>query len=137
MLDLRAKRVTVLPSSQGRFSPRWSPDGRYVAAMKLDQKELDMFDMRTKKWTELAHLDSLHNPVWSRDGTFLYFQADHEVIYRIRTSNRRLERVAGLENVKTSNVGPCFFVGLLTDDSPLFSCRRSDSDLYALELDEG
>jgi eukaryotic-like serine/threonine-protein kinase len=33
MLDLKTHEVSTLPGSDGLFSPRWSPDGRYMAAL--------------------------------------------------------------------------------------------------------
>jgi len=33
ILDLRSNQVSTLPDSDGVYSPRWSPDGRYIAAM--------------------------------------------------------------------------------------------------------
>jgi Tol biopolymer transport system component len=32
ILDLDSRRVTTLPGSENLYSPRWSPDGRYLAA---------------------------------------------------------------------------------------------------------
>ena len=33
ILDLASQKVTVVPGSVGMYSPRWSPDGRYLAAL--------------------------------------------------------------------------------------------------------
>jgi Tol biopolymer transport system component len=54
ILDLATKAVSVLPESTGMFSPRWSPDGRYIAAMTLDQHRLIIFDRNTSKWSTVA-----------------------------------------------------------------------------------
>ncbi len=41
-IDLRSKRVSTLPGSSGLFSPRWSPDGRYIAAITTtESSEVD------------------------------------------------------------------------------------------------
>jgi len=77
ILDLASKSVSILPESTGMFSPRWSPDGRYIAAMTLDQHRLMVFDRNTSKWSVLAE-GLLHNPVWARDGKYVYFQALQE-----------------------------------------------------------
>jgi hypothetical protein len=34
--------------------PRWSPDGRYLAAMPADSDKLLLFDFTTRKWAKLA-----------------------------------------------------------------------------------
>jgi Tol biopolymer transport system component len=133
ILDLKTGKLSTLPGSDGLFAPRWSPDGRYVAAMPLNQTELVLFDFKTGKWSELARFNRIHNPVWSRDGRLIYFQAEGGDLYHVRTSDHAVEKLAGADDVKTSTVSICFFAGLALDDSPLLSCRRAEIDLYALE----
>ena len=136
LLNLRTREVSTLPGSDGLFAPRWSPSGRYVAALTLNAKTLLLFDFRTRTWTELGRFKTVHNPVWSREERFLYFGVVEEVgIYRVRLSDRAVERVAGLEAGRLSTVGFCVFEGLALDDSPLVACRRDDRDIYALELE--
>jgi hypothetical protein len=107
LLNLRTREVSTLPGSDGLFAPRWSPSGRYVAALTLNAKTLLLFDFRTRTWTELGRFKTVHNPVWSREERFLYFQVVEEVgIYRVRLSDRAVERVAGLEAGRLSKVWP-------------------------------
>src|SRR5262249_18727101 len=53
LLDLSTGRVSKVPGSEGLFSPRWSLDGRYIAALKVysSQNALMLFDLKTQKWT--------------------------------------------------------------------------------------
>lgn len=135
VIDLRTRQVSTLPGSEGLFSPRWSPDGHHVVAMPLNQTKLMIFDFTTRKWTELAR-HSPENPAWSRDGRLVYFQAFAEEgapIYRVRMSDRKLERVVGLRELNRPNVMDCGFSGLALDGSPLLSCALSRSNIYALE----
>src|SRR5262249_31360517 len=75
LLDLATLRISTLPGSEGLFSPRWSPDGRYLAAMPAtDQAKLMLYDFRTEKWTKLAEA-SVGYPSWSRDGRYIYLDA--------------------------------------------------------------
>ncbi len=39
VFDLATRQVSTLPGSQGMYSPRWSPDGRYIPALSIDSKE--------------------------------------------------------------------------------------------------
>src|SRR5207302_3573035 len=72
-IDLRSKRVSSLPDSTGLFSPRWSPDGRYIAAIKtLGTKKLMLFNFLTQKWTE-AFGSEIGYLLWSHDGKYIYF----------------------------------------------------------------
>lgn len=43
MLDLATGHVETLPGSRGVFSPRWSPDGHYIAGFTADQTRLMLF----------------------------------------------------------------------------------------------
>jgi hypothetical protein len=134
IFDLRTRELSTLPDSDGLFASRWSPSGRYVAAFTLDHTTLRLFDLSTRTWTELGRFKNLHNPAWSRDERFLYFEvADEASIYRVRLSDRAIERVVGLEGVWRSAYEGCTFEGLAPDDSPLISCFRNDTDIYALE----
>ena len=36
ILDLRTHKVSIVPGSERLFSPHWSPDGRYIAALHSD-----------------------------------------------------------------------------------------------------
>jgi hypothetical protein len=43
VLDLRIHQLSVLPSSQGLFSARWSPNGRYIADLSSDSQAIMRF----------------------------------------------------------------------------------------------
>jgi Tol biopolymer transport system component len=74
VLDLKTKELSVLPESDGLFSPRWSPNGRYLVAMRFALDGLMLFDFSTRRWEELAKGDCRFVN-WSRDGKYIYF--DH------------------------------------------------------------
>lgn len=134
LLDLRTRELSTLPGSEGLFAPRWSPGGRYVAALTLDQTTLLLFDRDTRTWTELGRFKTVHHPVWSRDERFLYFEVvDEESIYRIRMSDRAVEKVVDLRGARKSAYWFCVFEGLAADESPLISCAHHDPDIYALD----
>src|SRR5207342_337772 len=38
VLDLGSHQITTLPGSQGTFSPRWSPNGRFIAGDRHDAR---------------------------------------------------------------------------------------------------
>ena len=45
LVDLKTRQTSVLPGSQGLFSPRWSPDGRYLSAV-IPEKLCSMISKR-------------------------------------------------------------------------------------------
>ena len=44
LVDLKTRRVSPVSRSEGLFSPRWSPDGKYLAALSGDSLKLLFFD---------------------------------------------------------------------------------------------
>ena len=70
LFHVQTRRIETLPGSQGLWSPRWSPDGRYIAAMTANSHKLVAFDLSARTWAELANL-AVDYTCWSRDGRYL------------------------------------------------------------------
>jgi eukaryotic-like serine/threonine-protein kinase len=134
--DLRTKQTSMLPGSENLFSPRWSPDGRYISATSMDNEGLMLFDLATKRWEALARAHVVY-PSWSRDGKHVYFGTSIKgdtAVMRVRVRDRQIEQVADLKNIKVANgvFGP--WVGLTTDGSPLVLRYIGTQEIYALDL---
>jgi eukaryotic-like serine/threonine-protein kinase len=136
VFDLATRQVSTLPGSQGMYSPRWSPDGRYIPALSVDAKRLLLFDFQTQKWTELAQ-GSMGWLEWSKDGQYL--QANDAsgtgAIIRIRLSDHKTERVVDLKNFQTVGYYDSWFA-VAPDDSPIMLRNAGTQDVYALDLEE-
>jgi DNA-binding winged helix-turn-helix (wHTH) protein/WD40 repeat protein len=139
VLDLSTNRVTPLPGATEMWSPRVSPDGRYIAALSQQDSKLMLFDMTTQKWQELSALYSGY-PSWSRDGKFLYFQdwgsggLSPLRVVRLRLSDRKLETIFDLRTLDRLSIGTYMsWSGLAPDDSVLLSRNISTQEIYALK----
>jgi Tol biopolymer transport system component len=133
ILDLRTHQVSTLPGSKGLFAPRWSPDGRSIAAMPIDSNSLMLFDLAAQRWEEIAKITAAF-PLWSKTGEYIYFlhQQDQMSVMRVRIRDRKLERVADLKNFRqTGNYG--YWLGLALDDSPLLLRDIGTQEIYALD----
>ena len=133
LLDLRTHDLSKLPDSEGLFYPRWSPDGRYIAALPSDEHELLLFDLKTQKWQELAKGEIAY-PRWSRDGEYIYFVSflpNDPALLRVRIRNRKLEQLASLKDFRLIPTGG---MGLTPDSSPLLTRDMSTREIYALDL---
>jgi Tol biopolymer transport system component/DNA-binding winged helix-turn-helix (wHTH) protein len=136
LLDLAAKAMTKLPGSDGLFSPRWSADGKYIAALSIDQKKLVLFDVAARRWRVVAD-GNIADPNWSHDDSAIFFhdfaQAD-QPIYKVTLKTGKVERVADLHDLRSANVVDYRFAGLAPGDVPLVSARLSTANIYAAEL---
>ena len=136
ILDLASKKLSQLPGSQDLFSPRWSPDGKHLAAITKDSQKLMLFELSTQKWTELATLPVIGYPSWSRDGQYLYFDTtftEDPAFFRIRISDRKLERLLSLKGMRRFLSEFSSWTGLAPDDSPLLARDISSQEIYALD----
>jgi Tol biopolymer transport system component len=82
-----------LSGGENLFSPRWSPDGCYIAGITTDSQALTLFDRTNQQWTELVRMSSGY-PSWSHDGQYLYFDftfTEDPAFVRVRISDHRLE----------------------------------------------
>jgi len=140
ILNMDTDQITTLPQSEGLFSPRWSPNGRYVAAMPLSQRKLMLFDFATQSWTELAHgtnqnPKSFDNPRWSPEGEYLYANEEAKgVLIRVDTKTRKLEEIADSKTIEPTSQG-CEFFNLAGKGAIWIGCGRLSSNIYALDLD--
>jgi Tol biopolymer transport system component/DNA-binding winged helix-turn-helix (wHTH) protein len=132
MVNLTTKRVWTVPGSEGLFSPRWSPDGRNLVAMPLNQRKLMLFDIASKRWIELAS-GSFNNPVWSKGGKYIYYQSYDEgrPIRRIQVAGAHVEEITNFRDLQPgATVG---YWGITSDDSPIVSFHFLTADIYSVE----
>ena len=139
--DIRTGQVSTLPGSVGLFSPRWSPDGRYICAIHSGRPfRLMLFTLATQQWTQLINSD-VGYPTWSRDASYIYFQSGDpadwsETINRIRLVDLKKEKIMGLKDLSHSigaSSGVEWF-GLAPDGSPLVATDISTNEIYALDV---
>ena len=55
-VDLRTRKVTPVPGSEGLYSPRWSPDGRYLAAFPVDSAQYPAVRFPEARVDDLVHV---------------------------------------------------------------------------------
>jgi len=133
--DLETRKISPLPGARQLFSPRWSPDGRYIAAVTDDSLKLMLFDRVNQQWQELVSLP-IGYPSWSHDGQYLYFDTtltDDAAFFRVRVSDHKLERLVSLKGLRrySGQFGP--WTSLAPDDSPLLVRDTSSQEIYALD----
>ena len=139
VLDSNTNQVSALLGATEMWSPRVSPDGRYIAALSQQDGKMMLFDTKTQKWEELSANYSGY-PSWSRDGKFLYFQdwdrgsGYPSRVVRIRIGDRKLETVVDLKSLDRLSIGTFMsWSGLAPDDSVLLSRNNSTQEIYTVK----
>jgi eukaryotic-like serine/threonine-protein kinase len=140
MVDMKTRQVSTFPGSKGLFSPRWSPDGRYLAAINAEgSHKLMLYEFRTQKWSEwLADADDVNYPYWSADSRYIYFDnfvTENPKCHRVKIGDTHREDLFSLNGL-SRYLGPWGpWSGPAPDDSRLFVRDLSTQDIYALDVD--
>jgi serine/threonine protein kinase/Tol biopolymer transport system component len=135
VLDVKTGQISALPGSQGLFSPRVSPDGRYVAALSADSKKLMLYDFAVRKWSLLAQATFAYN-TWSHDSRYVYLEdySRGDDIVRVSVHGGRLELLESVKDVPRGSDPWASWLGLGPDDAPLLMRDQSTQEIYGLEL---
>jgi eukaryotic-like serine/threonine-protein kinase len=135
IFDVATQRVTTLPGSVGMFSPRWSPDGKSIAADTFDASRIRVFNLKTQQWSTL-HEGLLGWFQWSKDSQsmFLLKYTEAPGVYRISVAGGKEERVVDLKDVPTTGYYG-LWLGLDPSDAPLLLRDTGTTDIYALTLE--
>jgi dipeptidyl aminopeptidase/acylaminoacyl peptidase len=75
LLNWKSLLVEAIPGSQGLHSPAWSPDGRRIAAIRADTREITLFDFVTARWTRPLPSIRAGYLNWSASGHRVFFLA--------------------------------------------------------------
>ncbi len=137
MAQADGSKPVQMTNNVGLFegSPRWSPDGRWIAFESWDQDShadiyvVDASGGRPRRITQ-GPSDG-HVPSWSRDGKWIYFRSDRTGRYEIW----RVPSAGGVAEQVTQEGG---FVGHESaDGTTLFYIKAGSSPLFAKPLSGG
>ncbi len=139
LLDLKAHKLTTIPGSEGLFSPRLSPDGRYIAALSPDFTKVMLFDFQTRLWstwlTEPA--GAVSYPSWSADSQSISFDdlvTDEESIRQVKLGDDHPASVFILRGIDRYPGPFGLWTGRTPDGSWMFVRDRSTQEVYSLNL---
>jgi hypothetical protein len=132
-VDLATGRATVVPESEGLFSPRWSPDGRYLAALSVDSFHLFLFDLAAGTRRELmSSWKWIEYPTWDRDARHLFLRQG-AVSIRLGLEDGRREVVARFEGLRQPMGFAGEWIGQTPEGSVLALRDMSVQEIFALE----
>jgi DNA-binding winged helix-turn-helix (wHTH) protein/Tol biopolymer transport system component len=135
LYDINTHRFSAVPDSKELWTARWSPDGRYLAALTIRGQELRILDFQTGKWRSFTD-DHVEEPVWSRDGTYVYHGSEGgpQTLSRLRVADDYLERLATTAGFPTTTTPMWTWSGLAFDDSPIVLRTVGATEVYALDV---
>jgi Tol biopolymer transport system component len=136
ILNLATGTVSNLQGSDDLFRPRWSPDGRYVAARSNDS--LQLIDFTTGLAEALIEDVQLEGFYWANDGQHIYYydpfwRGPDRAVYRVDIRDKTVEMVARTGGVRPSWGVVNMWVGVTRDGAPLLLRDLSIHHIYALD----
>jgi Tol biopolymer transport system component len=137
--EIKSRQVSTVPGSEGLFSPRWSPYGRFLAAIPShDQGKLMLFDFQTQKWSEWTRdVGQMGFISWSPDEKHLYFdtlRSTNDFFNRVSLGQHRVELTVDLKGINRF-LGPWGqWSGIMPDGSPILVRDISVDEIYALDV---
>jgi WD40 repeat protein len=134
LLDLATHKTEIVAGSNGFRTARWSPDGKYIAALKFQTRELMLFDVSRQSWRMLAASVAGDNVNWSSDSQYIYVDSPRDknpVVERVRVKDGQRFTVVSLSRQKVpGQIGG--WIGLTPDNSPILYRVLTAGEVYEL-----
>jgi dipeptidyl aminopeptidase/acylaminoacyl peptidase len=141
ILNLNDRSSVTLPNSNGLWSPRWSPDGRFIAALTADYKELRLYDLGRRRWRTISAFTNIDHAHWSSDSAAVYFrgvrdrlnvgQGFEHALYRVRVASGAVKKIADLDHFPSTDFE---WFGITPDGTPLGLAGFLLENIYAIPV---
>ena len=134
-MDLKTREISLIPGSSGIYSPRWSPDGRYLAGLDFApfSKKVLIFDFQTRKWSEWVTDSYIGYPAWTSDSRYVQYITNTEC-KRVKVADKHPEVLFSFKDLNTYMTNFGTWSDNAPDDSRIFIRDSSTQDIYALDV---
>jgi Tol biopolymer transport system component len=132
-IDLATGQQTRVPGSEGLSTARWSPDGRFIAALRTDLHEVWLQDCRTRIWRKLADANG-DNLAWAPDSKAIYASnpnGDRPEVIRISLKDGKVEPAVDLSDFSKLSGRIDTWFSVTPDNSILFLHIFSAHEIYS------
>ncbi len=140
VVDARTRRIQTLPKSRGLWTARWSPNGRWIAALTADNTGIWLFDTAKTEWQRFAAFEhDVESPTWTKNSRYIFFKAAVPGRTTGKTKwssgsiskHKRCSSVADLDALGPPDVG---WYGLQPDGCPLAVRYSHTKEIYAVTV---
>jgi eukaryotic-like serine/threonine-protein kinase len=142
IVNMNTHQFSTLPGSSGKSSPRWSPNGRYMAAFSFEPhpKKIFLYDFQLQKWAQWATDQDMSYLSWTADSRHVQYlqntSGDRDPkVRRITIGDSHPQDLFGLKSLRQFD-GP---LGRWSDTAPdgsqMFVRDASGRDIYALDVE--
>jgi Tol biopolymer transport system component/DNA-binding winged helix-turn-helix (wHTH) protein len=139
IVDTRNSQVATVPGSEGLFSPRWSPDGRHLAALSFEYpaKRVFIYDVAKQEWASWITDEDVGYISWTADSHYLqYVSGDVEFrVRRVKVGSSNPIDVFSAKDLRRYSGISGFWSDATPDGSRMFVRDASGRDIYAFDVD--
>jgi Tol biopolymer transport system component len=132
-LNLETQERSAIAAPLGMWSPRMSPDGKYLVAVSFDSKGLYVQTTGPHVWRKCVSMDFLEEPSWPLDSSWIQFlgksQTGHQAVFRVSPSCEQPKEIADLSHYIFAGDT---WIGIALDHSPI-GLVKAPPAVYALE----
>jgi Tol biopolymer transport system component len=134
LFDELTNQLSVLSGSTNLWTPRWSPDGTYISALRPDGTALLLSRPRSGEWKTVFEGLALDDSMWSHDSKSIFLMASSapgtKQLVLVQVGDGRVERLA---DVLTFPVTEEQWFGIAPDGSMLGLKGVFSEEIYALD----
>jgi serine/threonine protein kinase/Tol biopolymer transport system component len=142
IVNLNTRQSSSLPGSSGLFSPRWSPDGHYLAALSFEYpaKKIFLYDFRAQKWAQWIEDEDVGYLAWTSDSRYLQYVQHNSgdtgsKVRRVKVGDSHPQDVFSLKSLRRYDGIAGFWSDTAPDSSRMFVRDTSGRDIYAFDID--
>ena len=138
-INLSTGQEFTVPGSDGLGTARWSPDGRFIAALDPIGHEVLVFDEARQQWRKVADGVNGNDLSWSADSQHLYASrptGNQPEILQISVSDAKVKTVIDLRSLTALSGQIDTWFALAPDESLILLRTISANEIYSLTYSE-
>jgi Tol biopolymer transport system component len=138
-IELATKRQSVIPGSEDLTTARWSPNGRFIAALQPERRQVYLFDCEARKWRQIANGVSDNDLAWSADSGAVFASNPHgekPAILRISLKGSSIVPAIDLSDLTRLPGDVSTFFAMAPNNSVILLRKIRGDEIYELDYRE-